>query len=171
MCYSGFKVGIAEPTIVVSNTAACSWFSSPAKCFWSSSLALDGWRPAHKNSHEILWSLYNLSSRIEVSVQIRFELHGNLCTCFVWWDKTGRNRKRGTSGQSNSNIIWQNDMIWEIIDIWPSILSQSLCSCCRGQLSHCWLWALLFCWRAATENACFKVNMISSTWTQKSDVR
>lgn len=49
----------------------------------------------------------------------------------------------------------------------PSILSHSLWSCCMGQLSHCWLWVFAFCCRAATENACFRVSMISSTCENK----
>lgn len=49
----------------------------------------------------------------------------------------------------------------------PSILSHSLWSCCMGQLSHCWLWVFAFCCSAATEKACFKVSMISSTYRSK----
>lgn len=49
----------------------------------------------------------------------------------------------------------------------PSILSHSLWSCSMGQLSHCWFWHFAFCCTAATENACFKVSMISSTYESK----
>lgn len=46
----------------------------------------------------------------------------------------------------------------------PSICSQSLWNCSKGQVSHCCLWVLEFFHSTASENACFKVNMISSTW-------
>lgn len=45
----------------------------------------------------------------------------------------------------------------------PSIRSQSLWNCSKGQVSHCCFWVLDFFHSTALENACFKVNMISST--------
>lgn len=48
----------------------------------------------------------------------------------------------------------------------PSIRSQSLCRPCRGQPSHSWAGALVCC-TAATVKACFRVIIISSTWSKR----
>lgn len=48
----------------------------------------------------------------------------------------------------------------------PSIRSQSLCRPCRGQPSHSWAGAFGCC-TAATVKACFRVIIISSTWSKR----
>lgn len=131
-------------TIVFSKTEAWSSLSKVAKCFWSSSLVLDGCRPKNKENTEYKHTTSKPSLTRDLlysSLDSPKSLNVKSCTHL---------QHRDTTYSFKDTFL-------------PSMLSQSLWSCCIGQLSHCWLWVFAFCCRAATENACFKVNMISST--------